>query len=882
MGLFEDEYKRAQQWRAGINARDQLNQATADYTNTVASASDATTQAESKKTGVLESVIKGIADSVKNTGESIFDMFGKGGAAVRDIFTGNATTGKYQKEWDQYMKGNYGDENMSDKDFATKRLGKGIDAASTLLDLIPGVGSTAKVALNMGQGAASGVAQNLIDNGENATLEDSLKGALTGAASAGVGQYVGGKLASKTAGSGALSKALNSNVGKAAITGATSGATAGGLGTALQGGSVGDTLAGALQGAGMGAAGGATTASALGLLGTGAQKLNAKVAGADTASDTTTKAALNPAADTDTDAAKATGWGEKDMTGSAKKRSVIRKLGDTLQETGQMTKDNEVYSKLKGNTAEEMSRKNSVQRLKDIGFSPSDYKQAADLSEVANKTYSDAVKASTATAELPSVYKLAEEIADDLNMDADSTAKVVKEMYGRLDAARVQGRGLHTFSAAGLEDVADQIGKKAKKMTTTSEGGSKAANGTLKPEDEKYAQVLTEVKKALRGEVNDMVASEGLGDSIKTKLKDAGATDKQIKYLTQDGNLSGLKARTSLLEDARTMNQQMKSDSLKRGANATDSTSMVTRLANASGAGNALDLAMTPVRKTVGAVEQGLGKVVNKVADATDGWGVGNKLASVAGALNNDTLANKSLIDTSFPTMGELATSQIARQAGRAQIKNQEANRDIEEAQQAVNNAEEAYNNALTNYDTVMSNLQAQQTSSATSQIQSQLETIGNAMNNALAVGDLTSYSTLADLYEQAYDIYSAQAKASASTTSSSSSLSDSQRKALAAKNQLETLTSLTPTAKTAMSNVPVLSSIVGITGGDKYYSAAKALESTLTYMLSGASSSDAEKQSIRDAYIPQVTDSEETRQQKLAAAQQVINEYLSGTIYAQ
>jgi hypothetical protein len=255
--------------------------------------------AQQKITNPLESVLSGIKDTVGNVGNSLVNMFGTGAASVRDLVTGNAGTGKYADEWKQYMKEKqYGDANMSDKDYYAKTGGKALDAAATLSDLIPGLGAAGRVALNVGQGAASGAAQNFIDNGANVSLEDVLRGAGVGAASAGVGQYVGGKLAGRTAGKGAISKALNSNIGKAALTGAASGATGAGLNTALMGGNIGQIAGSALQGAQGGALGGATVAGTMGLIGTGLNKLNNRVnhqSGVDT--PTTTKIAQNIAED---------------------------------------------------------------------------------------------------------------------------------------------------------------------------------------------------------------------------------------------------------------------------------------------------------------------------------------------------------------------------------------------------------------------------------------------------------------------------------------------------------------------------------------------------------------------------------------------------------
>lgn len=233
---------------------------------------------KNKRADGLAGVLQGIGESIGNVGSSLTSMFGRGGASLRDLLTGNAGTGKYTKEFQEWEKKNlYGNENMSDKDLYARTGGKALDAAATVSDFIPGLGAGARAALNIGQGAASGLAQEYIDNGENADFTNALKRAGVGAAASGVGQAVAGKLAGRTAGNGRISKVLNSNVGRGAISGATAGAVGGGLATGLDGGNLSQVLSGALQGAGSGAIGGGAMAGLMGIAGTGLDKLNNKV-----------------------------------------------------------------------------------------------------------------------------------------------------------------------------------------------------------------------------------------------------------------------------------------------------------------------------------------------------------------------------------------------------------------------------------------------------------------------------------------------------------------------------------------------------------------------------------------------------------------------------
>lgn len=247
------------------------NQAQDDYLR----AQERQAQAQAQQRNPLESVLAGIGDAVKNVGDTLYNMAGTGGAALRDLFTGNAGTGKYQNEWKDYAKKSiYNDENLSDKDYYLKTGGKGVDAAATVSDFIPGLGAGAKVALNVGQGIASGAVNPIIEYGSQASLEDVLRGGIVGGAGAGAGQYVGGKLASKVPGGNILSRAATSNIGRGALTGAASGAIAGGLNAGLSGGNV---FEGALQGAQRGGIGGGAMAGVMGATGKALQKLNNKV-----------------------------------------------------------------------------------------------------------------------------------------------------------------------------------------------------------------------------------------------------------------------------------------------------------------------------------------------------------------------------------------------------------------------------------------------------------------------------------------------------------------------------------------------------------------------------------------------------------------------------
>ena len=470
--------------------------------------------------------------------------------------------------------------------------------------------------------------------------------------------------------------------------------------------------------------------------------------------------------------AVATGWGGKNMENASKKRNFLQKAGDTLQETGQATKDSQVYSKLKGNTAEEMARKNSVERLRELGFNSTDYDKAANLSEVVNKYYDDAVKQTKTPIEAPQLRNIAREVADDLHISSANRADLEKLVGTMLDDAvkhdgKLSAYSMDRYTPADLEKVAKQLGQKAENITTTNYGGRKKAIRNLTPDNEEYARALGEVRNRIRNEIGEMADYNEA--ELVARMKNAGATQKQIDYVTQNHTLRGAKAQTSLFEDARTMNQQIKSDAFKRGANATNSTNIVTQVANASGASGLVNTIARPVANAIGSAEKGVGKVLsaagNKLAGVSNGEAgatagkiastakniagkAGEKIAGATSSLNNDTLANLAL--GGFDTLGNQAGKFANKQLGSTTAN---AAQDRLESARTLANAQADYDNALADYQA--SEAQTNALTQQMQQSQSQLGRIEQAMQLALNAGDITAYSQLADLYKQAAEIES-------------------------------------------------------------------------------------------------------------------------------
>ena len=279
-----------------------------------------------------------------------------------------------------------------------------------------------------------------------------------------------------------------------------------------------------------------------------------------------------------------------------------------------------------------------------------------------------------------------------------------------------------------------------------------------------------------------------------------------------------------------------------------------------------------------------LGAIAGKAGDIAQGAkNLGNKVAGIANnataSLNNDSLAGINGIRTrngnpiEFNALGNQAQQFANKQMGKAEA---ERSQNRLENAQAVANAQNEYDNALADYNAQEANYNAQMAQSQSSNgAANMLDRINRAMELAMQAGDITAYGQLADLYKQAYSIYEMQ---NPQAKNEGKALSANQSKALAASQQLEQLAQMTPNAGTVASTIPVLNSIVDLTGGNEYANQAEALATTLGYLLSGANIKESEAKRIGQSYVPNAFDSEAVRQQKLDRARQLIQSYMSDT----
>lgn len=845
---LSDRDRAASQAAAAIR---QANRAQADYDALMPQATAKLAQAQQGASNPLEAVLSGIGNSIRNAGRGVFDLIGSGVASAKDlgesIGSGKVTT----KNTDDFKKWLY--ETDDAKDARLKSAGNALDAAATISDLIPGLGKGAKVALNVGQGVASGIANPFIEKGSQATLEDVMKGAAVGGASAGVGQYVGGKLANQTAGKGIVSKALNSNVGKGAITGAASGATGAGLNAALSGGNLGQTLGGALQGASGGALAGGTMAGTMGLLGSGIDKLRGKNAQAQA-----------------TDVAKAA---PMDAEGAEKTNVVgraLKNMGNELEaaQTDITRAERRKFGiKDAGDTVNTLRKRTGLSSLDDQAEFAKNITGAEDSIMDAIQKYNISV----------------DEKGNPITLRADQYEVAINDAVGKDWKKSVMGESYDQFRKDLVQDIMNEDPITASnwlKREAATQRGIADAKGPTSDKAARKAKIYTEVANRIDELSYDAVPQKNVDrmfddtiDEFYTRAQEARTLGNK-KYAKAYENLAKeLEGTERTIANYRTFKKDFVKSSqladITRGAQSgslqaglSKGTNVVNKLLNTALA-EPLDRGMA----FLGGKLNDLGDVVNGTSTSAIGKfanKAGQVAGDVAGALNNNTVSSSMI--------GSLANRQLARQAGLGAARAQDAEAEQRDAMQEAQNVQNDYENAMVQAQQAYSQAQT-----ATQTGTDALDRIARAMDSALAAGDISSYSKLADLYKKAYNIYGLQNPTQTQKQADAKPLSANQSKALTGLQQLQTLSGMSPDLGTALAGSP-LGGAVNMLGGNDYANQAEALATTIGYLLSGATIKPDEAEALGRGYVPSAFDSEQVRQKKLSRAEQLLRNYLADT----
>lgn len=230
--------------------------------------------------GILADFLGGIGKGVSDTAKGVVNMLGSGVASARDL--GAMIAGNYDPnnsedlKWKKFMTGA---DNA--KDAYAKSAGQALNAANNLSDVVIGLATggagnaalqgagkilskgAGAVATNALQGAVGGVADELQENGANASFDSGAQRAVTGGLSGFMSGLVNNKI-NNSSSKMLNNKFVNSNFGRGAISGAVGGATGGGMSTALNGGGLGDIIGNTLEGGVMGAAQGGVSGHLMG------------------------------------------------------------------------------------------------------------------------------------------------------------------------------------------------------------------------------------------------------------------------------------------------------------------------------------------------------------------------------------------------------------------------------------------------------------------------------------------------------------------------------------------------------------------------------------------------------------------------------------------
>lgn len=696
--------------------------------------------------GLIGGIGKGIGDVAKGT----FGVIGGGAAGIKDLLEGKAGTQENQNAFKRWLY-----DAKDDQDAAAKAAGTALNAATTLgTAVVPGVagaGSAAGkalggVAANTIGGAIGGAADELQQQGKDANLESAINravsGGVAGLATGGINRKIG------NATSGIGSKLLNNKVatstlGRGAISGAVGGATGGGTSAALGGGDIGQA---AIQG---GITGGLTGAAQAGLI-SGANALKQGIS--NRINNKTTTQPTNVLNDGTPDYTKPKDWNGAELT--LEKKGVIGGLGDRLKNVSKGIKDQDVYNSLYSKTAEKVNQNNSIERLRNLGFEPKDYGNAAKISTATNKFFDDIVANSNASITDP-------ELATRLYNPQDVTFQTNKLQQAYTDNVNNLMSKLEKGATPGnysVKDLLDESRVFSKKAATEYRKGIDVNGNDVGNGRSDLGDAYMKISRDLRGLAD--AGMDGLGDNytksqLTAMLKNMGANDKVIDYMTDYGNLSDAIRKTSLFEDARQMNNEISKTKIRRNANAGSSKNILTRVADKTGVTQLLDTVAEPVGRIAGGAAEKLGTGLQKLDTA----------------IQNTTPISES---TNL-ALGNFIGRTAGQQAAANNVQNARKAQDYQNLENMFSGLQSGSNGLSTAQSGDI--MGTYPTQAQANPLEEQLNNIANGMNLAMAAGDFNAYNQLASLYKNAYSIYQLQAK---STGTGASEMSTAEKNQIA------------------------------------------------------------------------------------------------------
>lgn len=830
MGIFEDELRKAQQWRAQMDAQEQAQRAQDELYN-----ANANLQTAQNNTNngfdlgrTLSGIGQGLVSGVKGLWNAVAGGVNEVGGALQNAAWGAATkntmandSARRNEIAKKYGYNSYADalndENAS-QDFwnevkgVTQNTRKNLDEMknavvnsatyNNLKDmrqnkygadairgwnflgdvLTAGTGGAGAVAFNAGQGGLGGLADQLEQadglvfdplNGKyNAGGLDAgevAKSALTGMVGGAVGSAVGNGLGNAAA-KGSLGKIVGSNVGRGAITGAASSAASAGTQTALNGGDLGQVLSNAAQGGAQGALAGGITSAGMGLVNKGFNKLSDKINNEITPN---TKKTIAETPQVEPEAEMSAQTNKSNVLGRA-----LKNTGETM-ETAQTNvtraERNKLGIKNTGEVVDNVRKRTGMSSVQD----QADF--AKNITGAGDQSIMDTIQKHNISYD---------EQGKPIKLGVDKYEVAVNEAVKDKWRKSTMGKSYDQFRDDLVADIksydpitaANRLKADARKFR---------ASALSNPENAVKAEIYTDVANKLDDMSYSVVPQKNVKrmftdtiDEFRTRAAEAKA----------EGNNKYAKAYTNLANELENTPQTIQAyRSFKKDF--VDASNIAEISAGARSGSLEAGIGRTSIKNKLATTflaeptDRALAYAGGKLSDlgdfingkATKGkftGAINGALSGVVDKFANSAINTDNLANSQAGNMVGALTSGIQKGAIRQNAINAAENvsQDMA-AQEALRNANAEYEAAQTNYANAVA--QAQQVYAAAqqqSQGQQIMDRIGNAMMAALNAGDINAYSQLATLYSQAYKMYSADT----ATTNAASNLNATQQGNLA------------------------------------------------------------------------------------------------------
>lgn len=577
--------------------------------------------------------------------------------------------------------------------------------------------------------------------------------------------------------------------------------------------------------------------------------------------------------------------------GNIEQRNKLQALGQQLQNSAKTQKYAPIYDSLDARTAKRAAETNAPQQLADLGVKPQDYNEYAKTSSYVNRVVSDLAKKSGIKVNAPD---LPTKLSAD-NIDVVMSDSALKKYNGYIKQIVPDGDSPTQYSASYLLEKSRELGNKAANLRGNTDDVSA------------LRQALTDAKYTLRDIATNalegsLVTGDATNDMIAQGLKNLGANEKVQDYYTEavDGkapSVSDYIRRSALFEQARDMGTQVDAEKYTRSASKAP-TRFATKVLRASGLEQPIE---TLLRNTVAPIASGITNAAGKAIE-----GAGNIVANRSG---NDGAETTTVPANTNVSSDYNPSTRLYNAIGRTEgaITRDNANNGTylanvaQEAEVVPNTMIQTASTPTTDsstalYNSVTGTAPAQTATTASTQgampsygSQSEEQAtyffpptgdywsdmLSQAMRRAKNAGDYDALGQLFEMYQTQANKLEKQAQ-STSTSTKSTKLTDTQRRANAAMNSLDRISTMTPDLGYNLSGIPVIGDIA-TWGGNDYESEAKSLAQQIGYMLSGANIKEEEAYNIGKAYVPQPFDSDQTRKNKLQRAYDIIQQYQNG-----